>query len=176
MTKSQRTCLRPGRMLSRFARSSDVMTCLFSSHWLMPNWSRMWSPLRTTNFSSNFSFSSRCHWNVEVRGADDKDPFGQPAELQFADEQSRHDGLAGAGVVSQQEPDPGELQQVVVNGFKLVRQGVNAGDGQAEVGVELVGDAERVRLKAQAEKRPISRISIGGADNLKAGQSLVPRR
>ena len=39
----------------------------------------------------------------EVRGADDEDPLGQAAQLQLADEEARHDRLAGAGVICEQE-------------------------------------------------------------------------
>lgn len=63
MTRSHCTCFNPGRISVRLASSSDVMTFFCSSHWLTPNWSRMSLPLRTKNFSSNFSLSSRCHWN-----------------------------------------------------------------------------------------------------------------
>ena len=90
----------------------------------------------------------------EVGRADDQDPLGQAAQLQFADEQARHDGLAGAGVVGEQEADAGELQQVVVDGLKLVRQRIDARDGEAEVRVELVGDAQRVGLKPSRSSWP----------------------
>src|SRR6516225_8898416 len=115
MIRSQWTWRRPGRISDRLARSSEVTSCFCSSHWLTPNWSRMSSPLMTKNFSSNFSLSSRCHWNAR---------------------------FAGAGVVGQEEADAGELQQVVVDRFQLVRQGINPRNGQAEVGVELVGNPE----------------------------------
>ena len=88
----------------------------------------------------------------EVGRADDQDALGQAAELQLADEQAGHDRLAGAGVVGQQEADAGELQQVVVDGLELVRQRIDARDREAEVGIELVGDAERVGLEAEAEE------------------------
>ena len=76
------------------------------------------------------------------------------AELEFPDQQPGHDRLAGAGVVGQQEADAGELREIVVDGFELVRQRVDAGDGQAEVGIELVGDAERIGLDAEAQQVP----------------------
>ena len=62
-----------------------------------------------------------------------------------------HDRLAGAGVVGEQEADARQLEEVVVDRLELVRQRVDAGDGEREVGVVLVGQAEAVRLDAEAE-------------------------
>ena len=92
----------------------------------------------------------------EVGRADDQDALGQAAQLELADEQPRHDGLAGAGVVGQEEADAGELEQVVVDRFELVRQRIDARDRQTEVGIELVGDAERVRLEAEAQQNAVT--------------------
>ncbi len=39
-----------------------------------------------------------------------------------------------------------------VDSFELVRQRIDARDGESEVGIELVGDAEGVGLKSQAEQ------------------------
>src|SRR6202035_2225353 len=105
--KSQWTWRRPGRISVRLARSSDVMSCFCSSHWLTPNWSRMSSPLMTKNFSSNFSLSSRCH---------NQDALAHAPELEFLVQQPGHDRLAGPRVIGQQEADAGELQQVVIHG------------------------------------------------------------
>lgn len=81
----------------------------------------------------------------EIGGADDEDALGQAAQLELADEQPGHDGLSGAGIVGEEEAHPGQLQKVVVDGLELVGQGIHAGDRKAEVRVELVGDAERIR-------------------------------
>ena len=67
-----------------------------------------------------------------------------------------HDRLAGAGVVGQQEAHAGELEQVVVDRFELVRQRIDARDRQAEVRIELVGDAERVCLEAEAKQAAVA--------------------
>lgn len=48
--------------------------------------------------------------------------------------------------------DAGELQQVVVNRFQLVRQRIDTRGGQAEVGIDLVGDAARVGLQAKPQQ------------------------
>ena len=65
----------------------------------------------------------------QVGGADDEDPLGQASELEFSDQEPGHDRLARPGVVGQEEADTGQLEQIVVDGFKLVRQRVHAGNG-----------------------------------------------
>ena len=45
----------------------------------------------------------------------------------------------------------GSLQEVVVDGLELVRQRIDAGDGEGEVGVVLVGEPQAHGLDAQAE-------------------------
>ncbi len=92
----------------------------------------------------------------EVGRADDQDALGEAAQLELADEQARHDRLARAGVVGQQEAHARELEQVVVDRFELVRQRIDARDREAEVGIELVGDAERVGLEAEPEQASVA--------------------
>ena len=45
----------------------------------------------------------------------------------------------------------GRRRKIVVNRFELVRERVNAGDGQGEIGVVLEGELQAHRLDAQAE-------------------------
>ena len=104
---------------------------------------------------------------AQVCGTDHQHSLDETAELQLAYEQPGHDGLARAGVVCEEEPDRRELQEVFVDGLKLVRQRVDARDGEAEVGVELVGDPQRVRLQPQPEQ---SSVSIVGQCRIGDGQ------
>ena len=57
----------------------------------------------------------------------------------------------------------GSLQEVVVDRLELVRQRVDAGDGEREVGVVLVGEAEAHGLDAEAEARRVAveRLALG---------------
>lgn len=70
------------------------------------------------------------------------------------------DGLARAGVVRQQKSNARKAQEIVVDGLKLMRQRVYAGNGQAEVGVVLVGEA-----KAQLGLSVAISIKDGGREN-----------
>ena len=87
----------------------------------------------------------------EVGRRDDQGALDQAANLQFLDQQAGHDGLAGAGIVGQQEADARQLHEVVVNGFELVRQRIDAGDREREVRIVLVGQTETQCLDAQAK-------------------------
>ena len=87
----------------------------------------------------------------EVGRRDDERALDQPAGLQLLEQQPGHDGFAGAGVVGQEEADARELEEVVVDRFELMGQRINAGDGEREVRVVLVGEPEPVRLDAEAE-------------------------
>ena len=78
----------------RFARSREVMICFCSSHWLTPNCSRISLPLKTRNFSSNFSLEFALPLERQVCRADDQNPFDEAPKLEFADQESGHDGLA----------------------------------------------------------------------------------
>ena len=88
----------------------------------------------------------------KVGRADDEDALDQTAQLQFADQQTGHDGLAGAGIVGEQEADLGEFEQMVVNRLQLVRQRIDLADRQAEIGVELEGDAKGIGLQAEPQQ------------------------
>ena len=105
----------------------------------------------TSKFSRNLSFSSRCHWKVRFAGVDDQRPLDEPADLQLLEQQARHDRLAGARVVGQQEADARQLDEVVVDRFELVRQRVDAGDREREVRIVLVGQPETQSLDSRAE-------------------------
>ena len=61
----------------------------------------------------------------EVGRADDQNAFGEPPKLQLANEKAQHDRLARAGVVGQQEPHAGKLEQVVVDRLELMRQWID---------------------------------------------------
>jgi len=87
----------------------------------------------------------------QIGRGDDQDALDQPADLQLLDEEPRHDGLAGAGVVRQQETDAGEPHEVVVDRLQLMGKRIDARDGQAEVGIVLVGEAQTHRLDAEPE-------------------------
>ena len=78
----------------------------------------------------------------------------KPRSFSSLNQEPSHDGLAGAGIVGEEEPDAGQLHEVFVDGLKLVGQRVHAGDGEAEVGVELMGDAQGVGLQSEFEEFP----------------------
>ena len=101
----------------------------------------------------------------EVGGADDQNALGEPAQLELADEQAGHDRFPRAGIVRQQEAHARELEQMVVNGLELVWQRVHAGNREPEVGIELVGDAERVCLQPEPEQAAVAIVAVPRVQN-----------
>ena len=101
----------------------------------------------------------------EVGRADDQNALGEPAEFQFPNEEAGHNGFAGAGVVSEQESHPGELQEVVVNRLELMGQRVDPRDRQTEVGIELVGDPKSVGLESETEQPAVAVEGVARVEN-----------
>ena len=69
----------------------------------------------------------------QVSRADYQDALSQPAKLQVTQKQPGHDRLARARVVGEQESDSGQLEQMVVDRFELMRQWIDARDRKAEI-------------------------------------------
>ena len=101
----------------------------------------------------------------QVRRADDKDALGEAAELEFPDQEARHDSLAGSGVVGQQKSHPCEFEKVVVDGFQLMGERIDARDRKREIGVEFVGYSQRVSLQAQAEQLRVTQERRRGVED-----------
>ena len=99
----------------------------------------------------------------EVGRRDDQRARDEAADLQLLEEQARHDRLAGAGIVGEQEADARQLQEVVVDGLELVRQRIDAGDREREVRVVLVGEAKARGLDAEPEAQAVA-IEVGSFD------------
>ena len=112
----------------------------------------------------------------QVRGADDEHPFNEAAELEFADEEAGHDGLARPRIVGEQEAHGGQLEEVLVHGFELVRQRIYARDGKPEIGIELVGNAERVGLEADSQELPVAVVGKGRVGDGQAGKVVRGER
>ena len=130
--------------------------------------------------SSNFSLSSRCHWNCQVGGTDHEYALGKPSEFELADEQPCHDGLACPGVVGEQESHAGEFEEVFVYSLELVGQRIHSRDGQSEVWVELVGDAEGVGLEPEPQEPSVAIIGQSGVgdgqfSDVGRGQRSAPK-
>ncbi len=82
----------------------------------------------TSKFSRNLSFSSRCHWNERLAGVTIRVRCTSPRAFSSLSRRPGHDRFSGAGVVGQEESDSRELQEVAIDGFKLVGKRIDAGD------------------------------------------------
>src|SRR5262249_40635865 len=96
----------------------------------------------------------------QIGRADNKEAFHQTPEFQLTDEQASHDGLPGTRVIGQEETHPGKLEQIIIDCLKLVWQWIDAGDGEPEVRVKLMGNTEHVGLEPQAQEAAVT--SVGG--------------
>ncbi len=84
--------------------------------------------------------------------ADHKATLQIPPRHQLLDKQAGHDGLAGAGVVRQQEAQGLARQHGLVHSGDLVRQRIDQRRMNREQWVEQVGQADAVRLGHQPEQ------------------------
>src|SRR5207248_10065752 len=57
-------------------------------------------------------------------------------------QQTRHNGLARASIVSKQEADTEQRKEIAVNGFYLVRQNIESAGIDGKERIELVSDAD----------------------------------
>ena len=99
-------------------------------------------------------------------GGDDERPLHEATNLQLLEQQARHDGLARAGIVGEEEANPRHREEVVVNGLKLVRERVNTGNGERKVGIVFIGESQPKSLNADAEPHGSpSKGSFSGVDS-----------
>jgi hypothetical protein len=88
--------------------------------------------------------------------AEDKHPVDGFAELHLLDEQARHDGLAGAGIVGEQEAQRLARQHRLVDSGDLVRQGLDNGGVNRQHRVEQIRQPDAVSLGDKAELRAVA--------------------
>ena len=55
-----------------------------------------------------------------MTGAYDQDALDQMTELEFLDNQTRHDCLPGSGIIGDEKSNTGKLQHVSIDSFNLV--------------------------------------------------------
>ncbi len=102
---------------------------------------------------------------------DDQAALQVAADQQLLDEQPGHDGLAGAGIVGEQEAQRLTRQHLAIDRGDLVRQRLDLRGADGEIGVEQIGQADAVRLGRQPQQAAVGVESIGpaGLDELEAG-------
>ncbi len=83
---------------------------------------------------------------------DDQAALEVAADQQLLDQQPGHDGLAGAGIVGEQEAQRLARQHLAVDGGDLVRQRLDLRRADGEVGVEQVGEPDAVGLRRQPQQ------------------------
>ena len=99
----------------------------------------------------------------EAAGADDEAALQVAAGDQLLDQQPRHDGLAGARIVRQQEAQRLARQHALVDGCDLVRQRLDDRGVDGEHGIEQMGEMDALRFRHEAEQVRRRRRSSKGA-------------
>jgi hypothetical protein len=132
--------------------SSRAIHKAFSSN-ALPAWlASMRSRVRMVKSRPNFSTSSSCHCSTSVPRRHYQAALEVAADDQLLDVEPRHDGLAGTGVVGQQEAQRLAGQHLAVDRGDLVGQGLDQGGRESEEGVEEVGKVDALGLVGEAEQ------------------------
>ena len=84
-----------------------------------------------------------------------QDPLHVAADGQLANVEAGHDGLAGARVVGQHEPQRLDGHHAVVDGFDLVGKRIDVGGGDRRVRIEQVGRPDATGFGSQLEQAPV---------------------
>ncbi len=92
----------------------------------------------------------------QVAGRDHKAAFEVAPDQQLLDQKRRHDGLAGAGIVGEQEAQRLARQHLAVDRGDLVRQRLDQRGRQRQVGIEQIGEPDALRLGCQPEQVAIT--------------------
>ncbi len=113
---------------------------------------------------------------TEIGRGDDEHPVGGPPELKLLDVEARHDRLARTGVVSQEEPKAGLIEEVAVNRFELMGQRHDVRDGQRrhvvlESDLDAGGlDPEPEALGVAGERQPLLALHQLHSDQVIEGE------
>ena len=89
----------------------------------------------------------------QAAGGDDQALPHVVAEQQLFDVEAGHDGLAGAGVVCEEESQRGAGEKLSVDGPDLVGQRSHVAGGDSEHRVEQAGKGDSLRLSYQFKVR-----------------------
>ncbi len=111
----------------------------------------------------------------EATWADDQAAVQVAADQQFLNEEAGHNGLAGAGVVGQQEAQWLARQHLAIDRGDLVWQRLNEGGMYSQQRIEEISQVDAVGLGNQSEQRPIAVETPGKADSgdLEAGLAVA---
>lgn len=92
----------------------------------------------------------------KVRWRHDQDAADETSDLQFLDQQARHDRLPGPGIVGEQKTDARQTEEVLVNRLELMRKRIDTCYRETEVGIVFIGETQPHRLDSETEARGIS--------------------
>ena len=112
----------------------------------------------------------------ETGRRDDQHPADAAAEQHLPHVEAGHDGLAGAGVVGEQEAQRLLLQHPLIDRDALVGERVDPGGLAREGGVELVPVGQPVRLRHEEDRRRVPGEVEGHGRRRRSAKSAWVRR
>ena len=149
----------PRRAAQSFSWSSSLRD-IWSSRTIRWSWSSNGLPLgeaasssfeKMRNSRPNFSNSSSRHCSTRLPGATIRMRRASARMMQLADVETGHDGLAGAGIVGQDEAQRLRGQHRLVDGRDLVRQRVHVRRVDGHHRVEEEGQVDALGLDGELE-------------------------
>src|SRR5438128_11519072 len=105
-----------------------------------------------SNFSRNLSASSRCHWKVRFAGVTISVRRIKPRAFSSLRRSPAMIVLPAPGSSARRKRMRGQAQEVIVDRFELVRQRIDARDGEGEERIVFVGQPEAVGRAAETEQ------------------------
>ena len=154
----------------RAAMSSRTISRFFSTNGLPVTEASIWSRVRMSKCEAELLGHLVLPLLDQAAGRDDQAALEVAADQQLLDQQPRHDRLAGAGIVGEQEAQRLARQHLAVDGRDLVRQRLDLRRADGEIGIEQVGEPDAVGLRRQPQQAAVGVEGVGppGLDELEA--------
>ena len=155
--------------------SSRTIRRFFSTKGLPVTEASIWSRVRMSKSRPNFSAQLVLPLLDQAARGDDQAALEVAADHQLLDEQPGHDGLAGAGIVGEQEAQRLARQHLAVDGRDLVRQRLDLRGADREVGVEEMGEPDAVSLGGEPEQVAVGIEGIARPASMNSKPLSSPR-
>jgi hypothetical protein len=115
------------------------------------------------------------HWvrikaNMALGAYDDQTTLEIAADQQFLNQKPRHDSLAGAGIIGEQESQWLTRKHFAVNGCDLVGQGFDLGGTDGEIRIKKISKSDAVSLGCQPQQAAVcvERVASSSFQKLEA--------
>jgi len=87
----------------------------------------------------------------KICGSNEENTGNEAPDLQLLNQKTGHDGFPCTRVVCKEETDSRGFQEVIIYCFELVREWIDAGNGEGKIGIIFVGKAKSHRFDSEPE-------------------------